>query len=98
MPEIWKYIAPEDRALAELIVTDQVFQRSFIAPPGTPTAQVKALRAAFDAALKDPELLEEAKKASLEIDPKSGDAVAAAVKKMYAAPKDLIDRMRKVTR
>lgn len=29
MPEVWKYVAPEDRPLVELIVTEQVFQRTF---------------------------------------------------------------------
>lgn len=59
---------------------------------------MNALCAAFDAALKDPGLLAEASKANLEINLKSGEEVAALVKRMYAAPKDLIDRMRKVTR
>ena len=50
------------------------------------------------AALKDPELLEEAKKSNLEINPKSGEEVEALVKKIYSAPKELIERMAKVTR
>ena len=95
---IWDFIKPQDRALVELIVSQQVFQRPFLAPPGTPADQLKILRTAFMAALKDPELLAEAKKGNFEINPKSGEDVEALVKKIYAAPKELIQRMAKVIR
>ncbi|MEQ1715559.1 MAG: tripartite tricarboxylate transporter substrate-binding protein [Hyphomicrobium sp.] len=97
-PSIWEFIKPDDKALVELIVSQQVFQRPFLAPPGTPEPQIKALRTAFMAALKDPELLEEAKKSNIEINAKSGEEVEALVKKIYAAPKGLIERMAKVIR
>ena len=97
-PSIWEFIKPEDKALVELIVSQQVFQRPFLAPPGTPEPQLKVLRTAFMAALKDPELLEEAKKSNVELNARSGEEVEALVKKIYAAPKDLIDRMAKVIR
>jgi tripartite-type tricarboxylate transporter receptor subunit TctC len=97
-PPIWNFIKPEDRPLTELIVSQQVFQRPFLAPPATPPAQLKVLRAAFSAAMKDPELLQEAQKSKIELNPKSGEEVEALVKKIYSAPKDLIDRMAKVIR
>lgn len=98
VPQIWKFIAPEDRALVELVLTEQVFQRVFIAPPQTPEANVRALRAAFDEALRNPELLDDARKSNLEINPKGGAEVASYVRKMYDAPRELIERMAKVTR
>lgn len=98
VPEVWKFIAPADRPVMELLVAEVVVQRPFIAPPGTPPAHVAALRAAFDAAMKDPELLDEARKASLEINPKSGREVEAQIRKMYAAPRDLLDRLAKLSR
>lgn len=97
-PSIWDFIKPEDKTLVELIVSQQVFQRPFLAPPETPAPQLKVLRTAFMAALRDPELLEEAKKSAIELNPKSGEEVEALVKKIYAAPKDLIDRMAKAIR
>ncbi len=97
-PPIWNFIKPSDKPLVELIVSQQVFQRPFLAPPGTPPAQLKALRAAFMAALKDPDLLAEAKKSKIELNAKSGEEVEALVKKIYSAPKELIDRMAKVIR
>ena len=97
-PSVWEFVKPEDKALVELIVSQQVFQRPFLAPPGTPPAQLKVLRTAFMEALKDPELQAEAAKSKLELKPKSGEDVEALVKKMYAAPKELIARMARVIR
>lgn len=97
-PSIWGFTKPEDKDLIELIISQQVFQRPFLAPPGTPEPQLKILRTAFMAAMKDPELLAEAKKSNIELNPKSGEEVEALVKKIYAAPKALIERMARVIR
>ena len=48
--------------------------------------------------MKDAGLLDEARKANLEINPKSGHEVAAVLQKVYAAPNELIERMAKVAR
>lgn len=97
-PSIWQFVKDEDKPLVELIVSQQVFQRPFLAPPGTPDAQLKILRTAFMAAMADPELLEEAKKSNLEINPRSGEEVEALIRKIYSSPKELVQRMGKVTR
>lgn len=98
VPSLWKFIEAKDRPLVELIVSQQVFQRPFMAPPGTPAQQVQALRVAFDAAMKDPELIAEAQKGNLALNPLGGAEVEALIKKMYAAPRDLVERMAKVIR
>lgn len=97
-PSVWEFAKPEDRPLLELILSQQVFQRPFLAPPGTPEAQVRTLRNAFNAVLKDPELIEEAQKANMELNPRTGEEVEALVKKIFAAPKDLVARMARVIR
>jgi tripartite-type tricarboxylate transporter receptor subunit TctC len=97
-PSIWSYVKLEDKPLVELIVTQQVFQRPFLAPPGTPDPQIKVLRSAFIAAVNDSALLTEAKKSKLELNPRSGEEVEALVNKMYSAPAALIQRMSKVIR
>ena len=98
VPEIWKYIDPAERPVVELLVGEVVVQRPFIAPPGTPPAQLQALRAAFDAAIKDPEMLADAKKANIEINPKSGAEVEAQIRKMYSASPAQIERIGRLTR
>ena len=71
--------------MAELIVGQQEFGRPFVAPPGTPKEQVKALQTAFMATMKDPELVAEAEKMRIGVNAKSGEDIAAIVHKMYEA-------------
>lgn len=98
VPSMWDFIAPADRDVGELFVSQQVFGRPFIAPPGVPAERVKILRDAFDATFRDPEALEEARRMQLEVNPRGGEAVAALVKKVYASPKSLVERMAKAIR
>ena len=87
--------AAGNRKALELIVSQQVFQRPFIAPPGTPPDRVKQLQDAFMATLKDPELIAEADRMKVTLGPRSGPEVAALVASMYAAPQSVIDQMTK---
>jgi tripartite-type tricarboxylate transporter receptor subunit TctC len=92
VPPIWKYIAKEDdRKAVELVVTQQVFGRPYIAPPGTPADRVALLRAAFDATMKDKEFLADAEKSRIDINPSQGGKVQQVVEKVYAAPKAIVD-------
>lgn len=62
-------------------------------PPGTPQNVAAALRAGFDAALKDKGLLDEAAKQQLEINnPMTGDDIRALIDKLYAAAPETIAR------
>ena len=98
IPSMWDFIPAENRPVAELIVSQQVFGRPFLAPPGVPADRMQILRAAFDATFRDPEAIEEAARMKLELNPRNGDVVGALVKKVYASPKDVIDRMAKAIR
>ena len=98
IPSMWSFIADENRAVAELFVSQQVFGRPFLAPPGAPQAQMQILRAAFDATFRDPEALEEARRMNLEINSRSGETVGALVKKVYASPKSVIEQMSRAIR
>lgn len=93
VPTIWSFIKNErDRKVAELVISQQVFQRSYIVPPGTPPAQIKILRTAFDATIADPQFLADAAKMKISITPLSGQQVQDLVAKLYATPRELIDR------
>jgi tripartite-type tricarboxylate transporter receptor subunit TctC len=97
VPLIWKYVTnDEDRKVAELVVSQQVFQRSYIAPPGTPAEQINILRAAFDATVADPQFLADAEKMKISITPLSGAKVQALIEKLYATPKELVERAKNV--
>src|SRR5215475_8748115 len=76
VPEIWKYIKSDaDRKVVELVASQQVFMRFFVAPPETPAVRVSALRAAFEQVMKDADFLSDAQRAQLSIKPLSGDNV-----------------------
>jgi tripartite-type tricarboxylate transporter receptor subunit TctC len=97
VPDIWKYVEGDDnRKVVELVVSQQVFQRSYIAPPGTPADQVNTLRAAFDATVVDPQFLADAETARIAIQPLSGAKVQEIVAKLYATPKAIVERAKQV--
>jgi tripartite-type tricarboxylate transporter receptor subunit TctC len=64
--------------------------RPFFMRGGIPEERVTALRAAFDATMKDPKLLADAKRQHLAIIPLNGAKVAAMVKEVYATPADAL--------
>ena len=53
---------PKHKQAAEFISAEADFGRAFFLPPGVPAERVALLRKAFEAAMKDPALLAEAKK------------------------------------
>ncbi len=79
----------EQKRIFRLIFARQVMGRPFLAPPGVPKDRADALRAAFDATMKDPEFLADATKAQLEITPVSGADVEKLVRELYQTPKDI---------
>jgi tripartite-type tricarboxylate transporter receptor subunit TctC len=85
---------PQDRAVLELVYTQEIFGRPYVLPPGVPADRVAALRAAFIDTLRDPALLAEADRMRLDIKAVSGAEIQALVAKMYAAPQAVVDRAR----
>jgi tripartite-type tricarboxylate transporter receptor subunit TctC len=88
----------EGKQLFEIAFAEQVMGRPFVMPPGVPADRVKALRDAFDAAVKDAELLADAKAQKMEIDPVTGAAINALLDRVYAAPAELAARMREIAK
>lgn len=83
----------EDRQAIELAVASLTMGRPYVLPSGVPAAQVKTLNDSFMATMKDSELLAEAKKLKLEIDPIDGKAVHNLLAKMYGTPKPVIEKV-----
>lgn len=75
-----------DKDIIRLIVSRQTVARPYAAPPGVPAERRDALRAAFDATMRDPRYLAEAKAASLDVTPVSGWEVKNLIERLYAAP------------
>jgi tripartite-type tricarboxylate transporter receptor subunit TctC len=95
VPAVFKYVTNEDdRKAVELIISQQVFQRSYIAPPGLPAELLDTLRSAFDATMHDKDFLHDAETIRIDISPLPGAKVQELVQKIYAAPKDIVARAR----
>ena len=93
---IEKAKSDRDRSIMHLIVSRQTLARPFAAPPGVPVARRDALRAAFDATMKDPRYLAEAKAASLDISPVKGEDVDNLIRGLYATAPEIIAQTKAV--
>lgn len=79
------------RDIMELAFAPQEMARPILAPPGIPADRLKILRDAFDATMKDPEFLAEAKKRKIDISPLSGEAVQKLVASIMAKPPEVVN-------
>jgi tripartite-type tricarboxylate transporter receptor subunit TctC len=86
----------EARLMLSIVTMGTAIGRPFAAPPGTPADKVEILRKAFDAAMKDPDFLEEGRKMAAEISPTSGAEVQKIINTLYATPKPVVERTRKI--
>jgi tripartite-type tricarboxylate transporter receptor subunit TctC len=97
IPQVWPFIPKEDdKKAVELVVSQQVFGRPFIAPPNTPPEVVKLLRDGFSAAMKDPDFLKDAAAAKIDVNPLDGAKVQDVVTKVYASPPAVIARAKEL--
>ena len=70
--------------------------RPLVAPPDVPAERLAALRDAFDATMKDPQYLEEARRIGLDVNPLDGEGIAALIRQVQATPQDVVDRLREL--
>jgi tripartite-type tricarboxylate transporter receptor subunit TctC len=75
---------------------DSVLAWPLMAPPDLPAERIAELRTAFDAMMKDPDLLAEAAKQGLDIDPVRGAELDALVQRLYATPPDVLELVRRI--
>ena len=94
-PSVFDFVKSEqDRKVVELVISQQVFQRSYIAPPELPAASLETLRSAFDATMADQQFLQDAENMRIDIEPLPGGRVQELVQKLYSTPKDIMERAR----
>ncbi len=82
--------------MLDLVFGTMVLGRVYGAPPGVAPDRVKALRAAFMAAMRDKDLLADAEKGRVDIIPSSGEEVEGMVKRFYSVPPQQVARVRAV--
>ena len=85
-----------ERQMLEFMSSSALMGRSLIGPPGMPDDRLAALRAAFQAMLKDPAFVEAAQKRNHDIIPATGEEAAAAAAKTVSLPADLTRELTKI--
>jgi tripartite-type tricarboxylate transporter receptor subunit TctC len=88
---------PEARQLLEAGVHQpSSITYGYSLPPNTAKERVQILRRAFMQTVKDPDLLNDANKANLEIAPASGEEVAQSIEKMFNTPPAVVAKLKEV--
>jgi tripartite-type tricarboxylate transporter receptor subunit TctC len=98
-PTIFEFLrTDEQRAILEFHASALETGRPWLAPPDVPSERVAALRAAFDRAMADPALLDEARKRDFVITPRTGAQVEAVLRKAAAFPPELMAKLTALTK
>ncbi len=82
----------DDRQAIEFLFGHLVMSRSYVLPPEVPAERTAALRAGFDAMVKDPGVIADFAKANHELTPVAGADLQARVNRIYGTPKPVIEK------
>ena len=88
-------VSEMSRRVAHVILMGGEFGRPMLATPGVPAERVDALRRAYVQALKDPELLAEARRSKMDIDPVTGEELQTLIQEVMNQPAEVIERAKK---
>ncbi len=88
--------APDDRAALKLLSAPTAIGRPIFTTPGVPQERVEALRAAFNATMKDPAFLAAAAKANMDLNPVSGEELQRIVAELFATPPSAVQRLKEI--
>jgi tripartite-type tricarboxylate transporter receptor subunit TctC len=86
---------PRAKAIMALRSAPEVIGRPYVMHPSTPAEHLKTMREAFANAIKDQELVAEAKKAKMELEYVSGDEAVKVMKEVLSQPKDVVEEFSK---
>ena len=84
--------APEERQALQLFFARASVGRPFVAPPGVPADRINALQQAFDATLRDPAFLGDAKRQELNVVPITGQQISDMIAQAYRTPPQIVQR------
>ena len=83
----------DDRQAIEFLYAGQGIGRPFFAPPGLAPDVHRIMRAAFDATMADPEFVAEVKQRKLTLAPENGEYMEQLIKRIYATPRPIVERV-----
>ena len=81
-----------DKKALELLFSSQVMAWPIVAPPDVPADRVAILRKAFDATMKDPDFLADARKLNIDVEPVAGEVMQALVARVSTFDRAVVDR------
>ena len=87
---------PAARAVLEFLYEQNAISRPFILPPGVPDDRLAALREAFMATTRDPELQAEAKRMQIDVEPITGAEVQDIVRRLYDTPAPVVTQLKRL--
>jgi tripartite-type tricarboxylate transporter receptor subunit TctC len=98
IPQAIKFAKSEEaRKMVDVgIHGDSDIVRTYTLPPGTPKDRVQALRKAFDATLKDPEFVADAKKSRLNVDPIPVEDIERDISGLFKLDPALVSKLKEV--
>ncbi len=85
-----------DRAVMQVLMADTEIATPLIGPPGMAAGRVAQLRKSFESMLADSELLADAAKIGIDIDPVSGETMRKTVDHIFAQPASIIERAKAI--
>jgi tripartite-type tricarboxylate transporter receptor subunit TctC len=83
-----------NRKIMELVYSSETFGRPYMLAPGVPADRVAALRKAFQETMRDQELLADAQRIGLAIDPISGEDLQKLAADIFSTPADFVERVK----
>jgi tripartite-type tricarboxylate transporter receptor subunit TctC len=86
---------PDHKKAFMLVGASSELGRSLVGTPGIPADRANAIRVAFDKGMRDPEILELAKKWKLDVDPVSGADMQKTVTEILDTPQPVVDLVKK---
>ena len=92
-----QYKTPEVmRGVTRIVLAGGEFGRPMVVGPGNPPDRVKMLRDAYAKAMRDPGLIEEAKKGQMDMEYTPGEELQVLMKELMNQPRDVMERVKKV--
>ena len=88
----------EDKSLLDILIAADALGRPFIVSKKVPAARLAALRAGFDATMKDGQFLAETAKLDLIVEPINGAESEKIIAAIYAAPATLVARAKDIVK
>jgi len=84
------------RSVARVMLLAGTLGRPMLATPGIPVDRVRILREAYLKALKEPEVIAEAKQRRLDLEVLSGDELEVSMREVINQPREVVERVKRL--